>query len=84
MGTKVKVRYTSKVLYDGDEELHGAFYADTMTVFVSNKSAVHETLCHEIFHSFLAISGYNQGMSAATEEGLTRAFEHAFSKYLKF
>lgn len=84
LGVKVKIKYTSKVLHDDNDELHGAFFADTMTIHISKHSNIHETLCHELFHSFLYISGYNQGMPNKSEEGLTIAFENAFSKYLVF
>jgi ssRNA-specific RNase YbeY (16S rRNA maturation enzyme) len=73
------------MLFDGeDDELFGSFNPENMTIHVALNSQTHETLCHEIFHSFLHISGYNQGMSLKQEEGLTVAFEHAMSKYLVF
>lgn len=84
LGVKVKIVYTKKILYDGDEELMGTFNADDMTIHVFNNDHAHETLCHELFHSFLHLSGYNQGMPLKTEEGLTVSFENCFAKYLRF
>ena len=83
-GVKVAIKYTSKTLVDNNIELHGCFVADTMTIHISKNSNIHDTLCHEAFHAWLQLSGYNQGMTSKFEEGLTTSFEHAFSKYLVF
>ena len=83
-GVKIKIKYTCKTLIDEGAELFGCFVADTLTIHISKNSNVHETLCHEIFHAWLHVSGYNQSMTAKFEEGLTTSFEHAMSRYLVF
>lgn len=83
-GVKIKIKYTDKTLIDEGTELFGCFVADTLTIHISKNSNIHDTLCHEIFHSWLHVSGYNQGMTAKFEEGLTTSFEHTFSKFISF
>lgn len=84
LGVKVGIKYTSKVLYDGDDELLGCYVAETMTIHIRRHPDMKSTLCHEIFHAFLAISGYGQTMTVKAEEGLTCAFENAMRDYFTF
>lgn len=84
LGQKIKIVYTSKVLYDGDNELHGSFNAETMTIHISNESDVKGTLLHELIHSCLEISGVNKLINEKTEEAIVSSLERGLKDYFQF
>jgi len=89
LGVKVRVRYTSKTMYDddddeGDTELHGTFNADKMEIFVSTKSDINSTLLHECVHAALYISGCTQRLSEKDEEAIVMAIEYGLRDYFSF
>lgn len=84
LGVKVKIKYTSKVLYDGDTELHGSYFADTHTIHISNHSDVNATLFHECLHAAIQISGVGNLLSAKAEETVVSAIEAGLKDYFLF
>jgi hypothetical protein len=84
LGVRVKIKYTSKDMYDGDTELHGAFCPSTMTIFVSTQSDISATILHEICHGILAISGVGSMINMKTEEAIVSALESGLKDYFKF
>lgn len=84
LGVKVKIKYTGKVLYDGEDELHGSFCGRTMTIHVSKESDMDATLLHEICHSVLEISGTNKLINEKTEEAIVCALEAGLKDYFVF
>lgn len=84
LGVRVKIKYTSKEMYDGDTELHGCFCADTMTIHISTHSDVSATILHEICHTILFISGAGTLISGKTEEAIVSALESGLKDYFRF
>lgn len=84
MGVKVKIRYMSKMIFDEEDELHGAFCAESMTIFISTKSDMHATLVHELGHAVLAISGLTHLLSSKTEEAVVSAIENGLKDFFVF
>lgn len=83
LGVKVKVRYISKELHDDSDQLHGAFNADTMEIFISTKSDVSSVLLHEVCHALLYISGCSQRLSEKDEEAIVTAMEYGLRDYFR-
>lgn len=87
MGVRLKIKYVKELLHDGDEELAGAYNHDTHTIFISkamDRGSLHSTLCHEVLHGALAISGAGTLLSEKDEEVIVSALEVALRDYLFF
>jgi hypothetical protein len=84
LGVKVKIKYTSKVMYDDDTELHGCYCHETKTIHVSLHSDVNATILHEILHGILAISGAGNLINMKTEETIVSSIESGLKDYFKF
>ena len=84
LGVKVKIKYTTKVLYDDDTELDGCYCHETKTIFVSLHSDVKSTILHESLHSALAISGCGNLINMKTEETIVQALESALKDFFVF
>jgi Zn-dependent peptidase ImmA (M78 family) len=73
-----------------DNDLLGEFLLDSHEIHLVEtlpRSARRATLSHELFHAFLAYSGYNQiidGIHPNMEEALCRAFEHCIGNMLYY
>lgn len=81
MGTKVKIQTLDKVTAPGDDEYCGAFVHASNTVELEAGNSDRETLstlCHELAHAWLHISGVNElwGADAKMEETLVWSLEH--------
>ena len=87
LGVKVKIKYTNKVLYDGDDLLHGSFCADNMTIHVSttgDEKSIKSILYHECLHAALAISGVGNLLNLKTEEAIVSMLESALNEHFFF
>lgn len=84
MGVKVKIRYMSKMMCEDEDELHGAFCSEAMTIYISTKSDIPSTLLHECCHAVLKISGVGNMLSEKTEEAIVSAMEVGLRDYFKF
>lgn len=84
LGQKIKIKYTSKVLYSGSDELHGAFDADTMTIHISNNSDIQGTILHELTHAALWVSGAHALINDKTEEAIVLAIENSLKQFFTF
>ena len=83
-GVKVNIKYTSKIMYDGDDELYGAFCPDTMTIHISKRSDIKSTLLHEAVHAVLHISGCAERLTNSAEEAIVTAIEYGLRDYFSF
>jgi hypothetical protein len=83
-GVKVNIKYTSKILYDGDDELLGAFCPDTMTIHISKHSDIKSTMLHECCHAVLHISGCAERLTNSAEEAIVTAMEYGLRDYFNF
>ena len=83
-GVKVAIKYTSKIMYDGDDELLGAFCPDTMTIHISKHSDIKSTLLHESVHAVLHISGCAERLTNSSEEAIVTAMEYGLRDYFTF
>lgn len=83
LGTRVKIRYPKQELYLNDERLHGAFYADTMTIFIDKEADLLPTLFHEALHAVISISGTGTLISSKVEEALVSAIENGLKNHFK-
>ena len=83
-GVKVKIKYTSKIMYDGDDELLGAFCPDTMTIHISKQSDIKSTILHEATHAVLHISGCAERLTNSAEEAIVTAMEYGLRDYFTF
>lgn len=81
LGVKVKIKYTSKLMFSGNTELHGSFCGETMTIHISNHSDVSATLYHEYMHAVLFLSGVSNLISGKVEEQIVSALESALKDY---
>ena len=83
-GYKIRVRFRD----DMAKNTLGEYCTQTKTIDLDEDNpAWAQTLCHELAHAFLDISGFCEQMSGQSEEHFCRAFEHVFgplaAKYFK-
>jgi hypothetical protein len=77
-GQKVKIRVVA-YLEDSNQELLGAFNAETKTIFLLRGANWRQTLLHEICHAVLYFSGASEGLTETKEESIVLALEHGLA-----
>jgi hypothetical protein len=77
-GQKVKVRIVA-YLEDSNQELLGAFNAETKTIYLLRGANWRQTLLHEICHAVLYFSGASEGLTETKEESIVLALEHGLA-----
>jgi hypothetical protein len=84
LGQKINIRYVKELICDEDEILHGSYNGDKFEILINKDSDIHATLCHEIIHAALHISGITQRISIKEEESICTALENGLKDYLVF
>lgn len=80
-GVKITVKLTSKLMFDGDDELHGCFCPETLTIHVSKHSDIKSTLLHEMVHAILHVTGCSSRLTNSSEESIVTAIEYGLRDY---
>jgi hypothetical protein len=77
-GQKVRVRIVA-YLEDSNQELLGAFNAETKTIYLLRGANWRQTLLHEVCHAILYFSGASEGLTETKEESIVLALEHGLA-----
>lgn len=76
LGKKIKIKVV-KHLSDNGVDLLGAYHHEAKLIYLLDHPDWRSCLLHELTHSFLAITGVNEGLSRDKEESICIALENA-------